>query len=176
MHIELSLAEAKSGEWAIENFYQNEIRYQRLTKNGVDMMLNTPEIVAEYVNFFKQAEGSVLVNGLGIGLCCEYLLKKDTITDLTLIEYEKDAIQLVAPHFNHDKRCSIIHADAFTYEPPKGKIYDYVWHDIWTTYASKNLKEMDILFAKYSKIAKWQGAWNQHRCLELYKRENSAKQ
>lgn len=173
MYIELNLPEARMGAWSIQTFYKKDMRYQKLMNGPIMMMANTPDVVKEYEDFLLRAEGSILINGLGIGMCCQYLLEKASVTDITVIEYEKTLIDLLADNFHCPPRCVIIHENAFTYTPPKNKHYDYVWHDIWTYYMSKNLKDMEILFQKFQGISSWQGAWCYEKCLELLKKESN---
>ena len=173
MYIELNLPEQKLNDWAIESFQQDGRKYQKLTKGGITWMVNTPDIVKDFVDFLTRAEGSILINGLGIGMCCHHLLAKDTVTDLTVIEYEKDIVELIAPHFEVDPRCTIIHGDAYTYEPPSGKIYDYVWHDVWTYVSTRNLEEYERLYNKYRNIAKWQDGWNLQAVRALIEETNN---
>ena len=135
------------------------------------MMANTPEIVEKYIAFLTIAEGNVLINGLGMGMCSQYLLNKKKVSSLTVVEFNKTVIDLVAPNFINYPNHTIIHANAFEFEPLKDIIYDLVWHDIWTLYSAKNLKEMDILFEKYQKIALWQDAWAREDCLQQQEKE-----
>lgn len=168
MYIELNFEERKSGDWSIETFYQDGIKYQKLVHKGVIMMINTPEIVKDFEAFLKIGDGSILINGLGMGMCNVHFLKKETVTDLTVIEYNKELVDFIRPYFADEPRCTIIHADALTYEPPAGKRYDFVWHDIWTTQSASNVKNMDILFDKYKDITGWQSAWREAICREQY--------
>ncbi len=164
MHIELNFKERKEGDWSIESFYENDIKYQKLIHKGIIKMINTPNIVADFEAFLKIAEGSILINGLGMGMCNVHLLKKESVTDLTVIEYDKDLVDFIRPLFNDEPRCTIIHGDALTYESPEGKHYNYVWHDIWTLQCATNVKNIDFLKNKYKEKASWQGAWREEIC------------
>lgn len=166
MHIELNFEERSLGGWSIETFYENDIKYQRLIHKGIIKMINTPNIVVDFEHFLTIADGSILINGLGFGMCLVHLLKKDTVTDITVVEFDKELVEFIRPFFAHEDRCTIIHADALIYEPPIGKRYNYVWHDIWTIQAVKNVKEIDFLMNKYKDIADWQGAWREKLCRE----------
>ena len=166
LHIELNFPESQYGDWSIESYYENGIKYQRLIKNGTIKMFNEPEIVNDFEEFLTRAEGSVLINGLGMGMCNVHLLQKETLKDLTVIEYDKSLLDFISPFFAHEDRCTIIHADAYKWEPPAGKYYDYVWHDVWTIQSPRNLPQMDVLFEKYKNIAGWQNAWRREKCLQ----------
>ncbi|NJL76836.1 MAG: hypothetical protein HC892_19260 [Saprospiraceae bacterium] len=167
MYIPLNLPEKAIDDWKIESFQAEGVKYQQLTCKGIVIMANTPPIVAQYVHFLEIAEGNILINGLGIGMCSQYLLNKASVSSLTVVEFNKTVIELVAPNFAHYPNHRVIHANAFEFEPPKDMVYNLVWHDIWTLYSSKNLQEMDILFEKYSKFALWQGAWARADCIKM---------
>ena len=85
-----------------------------------------------------------------------FFLIKRIVTDITVLEKEIDVINLVAPSFKN-KKVKIIHADAFTWTPPKGKIFDFVWHDIFNFRHEIKRNEIKRLKEKYKGIAKWQG-------------------
>ena len=174
MYIELNLPEQQIGEWSLQSFIMEDgKKYQKLLKGDFLIMDNTPDIVEGYKDFLHRAKGNVLINGFGIGACCQYLLNKPSITKLTIIEVSQQIVDMVAPHFMHDPRCTIIRDDAFKYQPRVSEIFDYIWHDIWFYYKASNLKQMEVLFDKYKDMAKWQGAWKQKECLELQKKEQS---
>ena len=120
-----------------------------------------PDIVKDFEAFLSIAEGSILINGLGMGMCNVHLLQKPTVTDITVVEYDKELVDFIRPLFADEARCTIIHGDALTFEPPQGKRYDYVWHDIWTLQSTKNVAQIDFLREKYADIAGWQGAWRE---------------
>lgn len=163
----------KSNEWVIEEFEVKERelsqiislfktgrgvpagKYKRLKRGSTIVMSNTPDEIRDFSYFTQVANGSILINGLGIGCVLKVLLDKPEVTKITVIEKSEDVINLVAPHFN-DNRLTIINADAFTYKPPKDEKYDFVWHDIWDYICADNLKEMSKLHRKYGRKTKWQ--------------------
>jgi spermidine synthase len=100
--------------------------------------------------------------GYAIEVCC----RKGTVEHITVIEKSPDVIKLSGPHYlkRYPDKLTIIQADAFTWEPPKGMRYDVVWHDIWNNNCSDNLVEMDQLEQKYEYIADWQGCWDREAC------------
>lgn len=172
MHIPLDLVEKATDDWKIESFQVEGVKYQQLTCKGIIMMANTPPIVAQYVHFLEIAAGNILINGLGMGMCSQYLLNKADVSSLTVVEF-RTVIELVSSNFAHYPNHRVVHANAFEFDPPKDIIYDFVWHDIWTLYSSRNLQEMDILFDKYSKIALWQGAWAREDCIKMQIKEKT---
>lgn len=172
----------KSGDWEIAEFTISEERaalinvratgltyippgtYKRLIYDGrVCVMSNTPFEIYTHREFFDNAKGSVLINGLGLGMALGHILKytgERRIEHVTVVELSKDVINLVAPSFYHDKRVEIINADALTWNPPKGERYNAVWHDIWPDINEDNRRDMMRLVRKYGKRADWQGCWS----------------
>ncbi len=173
MYIPLNLEERAIDDWKIESFQIDSIKYQQLTYKGIVIMANTPEIIEKYIAFLAIAEGNVLINGLGMGMCSQHLLNKVNVSSLTVVEFNKTVIELIVPNFAHYPNHRVVHANAFEFQPPKDMIYDFVWHDIWTLYSAKNLKEIDILFEKYQEIALWQGAWAREDCVKVQKKEQT---
>lgn len=124
------------------------------------VMSNTPMEVRTAREAYYNATGSVLINGLGLGMVLEGILSKDDVTKVRVIEHDPDVISLVGPHFRDDPRVMIIHDDAFVYQSPKGERFDYVWHDIWDDISGDNLAAMAKLNRKYGSKADRQGTWS----------------
>jgi hypothetical protein len=182
MNIDMShVPNGTSGKWSITDFEvpPNAIserlsflktgrgvppgKYKGLSRGGTMVMSNTPDEIRDFQHFTRKAHGNILINGLGLGVVITELLSKKDIQSITVIEASDDVIKLVAPSFN-DPRLTIIHADAYTYQPPKNAAYDFVWHDIWDYICADNLPQMSRLHRKYGKRAKWQDSWAKHEC------------
>lgn len=191
MKVDMSfLPDGVSGNWRIETFevpkedFSQIISmlktgrgvaagiYKRLKRDETVVMSNTPDEIRDFSHFTRHANGSVLINGLGLGCVVKVLLDKPEITKITVIEKSRDVINLVLPHFN-DNRLNVIHADAFEYVPPKSERFDAVWHDIWDYICADNLKEMSTLHRKYSRKAEWQDSWAKPQCQRLMRNERS---
>jgi hypothetical protein len=188
MKIEVNVPDGVSGNWSVSSFtvQKEELsqmlsmmkygrgvpagNYKRLMRGGEVIMSNTPDEISDALSFIYRAEGSILINGLGLGVVVKALLEKPEVTDITVIENSEDVMKLVAPHYT-DPRLTIIKGDAFTWEPPKGKVYDAVWHDIWDNICADNLPEMKKLHRKYGRRSKYQASWCRERC-ERYERQN----
>jgi len=197
LKIDIDVPDGISGDWSVDTFeikqngcdaYSYELSqiislvktgrgvpagtYKRLMRNGHCIMSNTPDEINDFKYFIYNATGSVLINGLGIGVVLKALLDKPEITDITVIEKSKDVIKLVAPTYLIDNRVTIINADAFEYKPPKNKKYDAVWHDIWDNICGDNLDEMKTLHRKYGKQANYQESWCRWKCEQTKKYNN----
>ena len=141
--------------------------YKKLTVNGTLMMSNTPAEIDDHRAFIyhaRRSDGHILINGLGLGVCLKAILESETVKSVTVIENSPDVIKLVAPTYLADPRVKIIEADAFTWQPPKGKRYSAVWHDIWPGICSDNIPEMTKLHRRYGKRADWQASWCREFC------------
>ncbi len=183
--IQINVPDGIAGEWEIKSFKVSEEdakicrmramfhggrghvpagNYKYLKKSGETIMSNTPDEIRDFRGFVNEAHGSVLINGLGIGVVLKALLEKSEVTEVIIIEKSKDVIKLVAPTYLKDKRVTIINADAFEYQPPKGKRYNCVWHDIWDNICSDNLCEMKTLHRKYGRKCDYQESWCRYQC------------
>lgn len=185
MQVEIKVPDGQSGDWKVETFVVSEeaarfasLRaaintgrgglpagtYRKLTRNGTIIMSNTPDEINDNRMFVYNAKGHVLINGLGLGVVLEMLLKKDKVEKITIIENSEDVINLVGPTYKDNPKVNIIHADAFEYKPPKGEKYDAVWHDIWDYICGDNVEEMKKLHRKYGRRTKWQASWCRKQC------------
>jgi len=188
IEIFVDVPKGRSGDWRIERYavserdalmfnIRNECRYAsdrnikpgtytRLMCRYTVVMSDTPAEKRDHIEFIKRAKGQILINGLGLGYAIEVCCRKGTVEHITVIEKSPDVIKLSGPHYlkRYPDKLTIIQADAFTWEPPKGMRYDAVWHDIWNNHCSDNLVEMDQLEKKSQGIADWQGSWGRARC------------
>lgn len=189
MYIDMShVKNGKSGNWEIDEFIVPERdfsqvismfktgrsvpagTYKRLTRGNVVVMSNTPDEIRDFMHFVRRATGTVLINGLGLGVVLTQVLAKDYVSKVIVVEKSEDVINLVSGAFN-DARLTIIHSDAFDYKPPKGIRFNAVWHDIWDYICTNNLPQMTKLHRKYGKIADWQDSWAKQLC-ESQKRKD----
>lgn len=178
---ELRVQDGKKGEWSIETFNVEEEdalfsrsrnginavpagTYKRLLRKNTVVMSNTPMEIRTNRAFIRAARGNVLINGLGMGMVLESVLKKPEVESVTVIELSQDLIDLVSPYFANEEKLKIIQASAFDYKPEKGAYFDTVWHDIWDYISEDNLKEMATLHRKYGKRCDWQGSWAKAEC------------
>ncbi len=118
--------------------------------------------------------GHCFVTGLGLAMVQRAMLACSEVSHVTTIERNKDVIKLVGTKLEKDfpGRVTIIEADAMKYKPSKGEQYSVVWHDIWPTLASDNLKEMGVLNRRWTHHATWYGCWGKNIC-QWMKREEA---
>jgi hypothetical protein len=116
--------------------------------------------------------GEILVTGLGLGVVAEAILRVpgSAVEKVTIVEQSADVIRLVQPWLRarHADRLEVVEADAFSWQPPDGRRFTVVWHDIWPDPSMPEI-EADIawLEARYQACCDWQGYWPReyHRAL-----------
>lgn len=190
---EVIVPDGKLGNWAVESFtvtqaqadvynlmhmggkgdhhtivagdYKKLVHYCEERKANQVVMSNTPMEIFTNQKAADMATGRVLINGLGLGMLLHYILQKPDVTEVVVVERDEDVIALVAPSFSRHPKLTIVYGDAFTHQP-MGK-FDFAWHDIWTYINDENLKEMDLLEARYDAVAKEQLCWARDDCLEM---------
>lgn len=188
MHIEVTVPDGVCGNWRVETFEIsareagfanlraaighhleaiNAGHYKRLMRGDKLVMSNTPMEVQTHREFIQRAKGSILINGLGLGMALTAILQKPSVTDVTVVELSPEVITLCGPTFTADPRVTLVQGDAFTYAPPRGKRYDCVWHDIWDDIMRSNLPDMRTLHRKYGRRTRWQACWAREECEEL---------
>lgn len=149
--------------------------YKGIKRGGNIIMSNTPDEIRDCREFFKEAKGRVLINGLGLGIVLDAVLSKvnedDTpaVTEVVVVEKSPDVFNLVSPTFLKDKRVKIELADAYEYKAAGN--FDAVWHDIWDDISPTNLKGMKKLHLKYGRKSEWQGSWCKRECMRLKRSE-----
>lgn len=150
--------------------------YTKLMRGGTLVMSDTPAEVQDLYPLRAYAEGHVLINGLGLGVATEMCMQKEGVEHVTVVEISQAVIRLVGLYLKliYGDKLTIIHADAFEYQPPKGIRYGAVWHDIWDNICADNLPDMHRLHRKYGRRTSWQGSWCRAIC-ELHRdRENNS--
>ena len=115
------------------------------------IMSDSYEEAQKHQEFFEKAKGDILIAGLGLGMCHKPLMEKNEVKSVTIIEINKDVIDLVWNHCDKDERFILIHQDILTWEPPKNKKYDVGWFDI--SFEEINYKEFkQKILDKYESV------------------------
>lgn len=196
----VDVPEGASGEWSIVKFrvskdesdfdrmrsmfggrgrFARPGTYTSIKRGGSTIMSDTHDEISDHRETIRvgsnAGEGIYLINGLGIGMVADNILKNNPNIKVRVIEISPDVIALVAPHYKakYGDRFEAIEADALTYQPAKGERFVGVWHDIWDNICSDNLEQMKILHRKYGRRSEWQGSWCRSEC-EYYNRRYAA--
>lgn len=137
------------------------------------VMSNTPMEVRTNSAFIRLAHGSVLINGLGLGMVLRAVLSKPEVLHVVVYEIDQDVIELVSPGFKKELksgRLSIFKEDCFAYKPERGECYDVAWHDVWDTIDIDNLPQMRALKRKWARRVGRQLCWAEDICLRDLRR------
>ena len=150
---------------AIKGLYQMRVHpgeYTKLIETGKALWM-ADTYWERFSNCYPvvEAHGNVLINGLGLGLVTEAILRKEEVKKLIVNEISEEVIKLVAPYLPKDDRLTINCADAYTWHP-NGMRFNTIWHDIWSGYNEDTYKESKKLHYRYAHWLKrpfYQGSW-----------------
>lgn len=144
--------------------YVPEGQYAKLIVGGVLMMSDTRMEQNSNYDVLRHANGKVLISGLGLGMITVPICEKEEVESVLIIEKSQDVIDLIGPRIAHPK-LTIVCADIFEWQPPKGEKWDTIYHDIWPTISEDNLPEIAKLKHKFARRRNtanhlsWHGAW-----------------
>lgn len=102
-----------------------------LNPPGEAVMEDTPFELQTHLGFVLNAQGKVLVTGLGLGCVIRGLLVNPNVQHITCIENSRDVLRLVRPYMP-EERLTIIEADAVAWTAQNQETFDCAWHDVWT--------------------------------------------
>jgi predicted membrane-bound spermidine synthase len=143
-------------------------KFCRLTVGGILMMSDTLNERRTCSGVVWNANGRVLVAGLGMGWILHPILSKPEVTEVVVIEKSADVIKAVSPSLaKYGDRLKIICADIFEWRPAKGEKFDTIWFDIWPDVSTDDLKEMARLNRAFARNLNrenpkaWRAAWSE---------------
>ena len=155
--------------------------YACLKVDGQIMMSDTTFERATAHEFLTRAHGAILITGLGLGMVLHPLIKNPRVTGITVVENNENVINLVQrtvpPYPRPGCRVRLLHSDAFWWRPSNQR-FNTIWHDIWPTICTANLKEVAKLKRRYGQWLdrddpdRWQGAWVHEKLKELKRVED----
>jgi hypothetical protein len=156
--------------------------YTKLVEGGHTVwMSDTTAERRDHAEVYKMARelgGTALVHGLGLGMITNALLLLDNIESVEVWESSEEVIELcgqpLAERFGD--RLKVVHGDVWEHRPKKGTEWTLVWHDIWPTFTSDNLKPMQRLGARFRTRCAWQGFWGRETCREMARQERNDRQ
>lgn len=114
-------------------YYQNTktIPITYLTIGLETVMVDDPLQWCGMQDLAKHCKGKVLIAGLGLGLVLHGLQSNKDVTEIHVIEWNRDVITLMENHIPRDERINIIQGDFWEYIETAPKDYDTVLLDIW---------------------------------------------
>lgn len=143
----------------------------RLVHNGEVVMSDTKMERLTNQEFLNEAHGKVLIGGLGIGLILLPLLEDDEITEITVVEYSQEVIDMVSPQLPKCDKLRIVQGDVFTYVPEH--LYNTIYMDIWNSINSDvYMNEMVPLMDRYAAYVDYTDDQCYMGCWASYEAEN----
>jgi hypothetical protein len=142
--------------------------YTGLYRNGSLWMSDTPDERRDHIGFVYRlnwCQGqSAIINGLGIGVVLNAILRIPTITHVDVVEIDSDVITLVEPFYqelarSQSKSLTVHHADAYLIRWPPKTRWTAAWHDIWKDICTDNLEGISRLHRRYGRRVDWQDSW-----------------
>ena len=123
-------------------------RYIRLINKCECVMSDTPMEKETNRDFVRNAHGNVLIGGLGIGLIVLAIQDKEDVKQITVVEKNREVIELVGKQLPLNSKVSIVNDDVFEYKPLFK--YNTIYMDIWN-YINEDVynKQMKPLINRY---------------------------
>ena len=116
-------------------YFDEEYKYIALSSNDDIWMLITPHEINTMKDAVNKAYGNVITFGLGLGYFAYMCSIKDNVKSVTIIEKDKNIIELfnkhILPQFKCKDKITIIESDAIEYLKRKSFDYDYAFVDLW---------------------------------------------
>lgn len=139
-------------------------KYTYLMEADDAIMSDTPTEIFTNVEFVSHAHGDVLIAGLGLGVMLKMLQEMPEVHSVTVIEKNREVIDLVADQLKLPENFKIIEADIFHYTPEKK--FDVIYFDIWSDLSADQFSEMEILEGRFKPFLNegpenWIGSWRQ---------------
>ena len=123
-------------------------RYIRLIQGSECVMSDTPMEKRTNREFVANAHGNVLIGGLGIGLILLAIQDKEDVEQITVVEKNKEVIELVGSQLPLNSKVHIVNDDVFEYKPLSK--YNTIYMDIWN-YINEDVynEQMKPLISRY---------------------------
>lgn len=132
------------------NNYVPPGKYVKMGIRGTLFMSDTPMERKTQDYFRRQAHGRCLIAGLGLGMVALAVAVKREVTEVHVVEINKNVIDYVGPHLQrwlqreHPETPLILHhGDIHTFDIALK--FNAIWFDIWATANHDNLPEMSQL-------------------------------
>ena len=106
---------------------ENNHEWMAIKPNEIETMRSAIELV----------EGQVVTLGLGMGYFPYMILLKDNVSNITIVEHDKEVIrlfeQVILLKFEYKEKIKIISADAFEFAENElpSMVFNYAFVDLW---------------------------------------------
>ncbi|PLS18831.1 hypothetical protein CVD28_00065 [Bacillus sp. M6-12] len=125
------------------------------------------------MDLYENANGHVLIGGLGLGMILLAIQDKPEVTKITVVEKYQEVMDLVASQLPLNDKVEIIQCDVFDFKPEKGAKYDTVYMDIWNTVCGDFWGEHKTLTKKFCRRVNkenensWSSSWRRKDYMRL---------
>ena len=154
------LKDGKAGDFELTHFEigKNDLyailhgipcgKFIKLTHRGEVVMSDTAMEKRTNRDFVVKAHGNVLIGGLGIGLILLAIQDKEDVKQITVVEKNKEVIELVGNQLPLNSKVNIVNDDVFEYKPLFK--YNTIYMDIWN-YINEDVynEQMKPLISRY---------------------------
>lgn len=154
---------------------------QLLNKRGWVMMADTEMERTTNRYFFMQANGHVLIGGLGLGMILLAAQAKEEVASITVVEIHQEIIDLVVPQLPLNGKVTVVCGDILEWYPPKGVQYDTIYFDIWPSVCDDNYEDMKKLHRRFARRLNrknpncWMSSWRHSEIKEsVYRSRRNA--
>jgi len=109
--------------------YINSRPLYKLLRNGTELLMSdSPQEMFLQYEAYKGAKGKVLVGGLGLGLYASMIALKPEVTEVAVVEIDKDVIKLCNPK---NKKIKVINEDILKFIKETKEKFDYIYIDTY---------------------------------------------
>jgi len=91
------------------------------------LMSDSPQEMFLQYDAYMNAKGRVLVGGLGLGLFAAMAAKKESVTEVVVIEIDEDVMKLCQPK---DRKIKVVQGDIWDFIRNTSEKFDYAYIDI----------------------------------------------
>lgn len=113
-----------------------------MSDTGMELDTNLPIV--------EQANHNVLIGGLGLGIIALAIERKPEVDSITIVEKEKEIIDLITKYVKFSDKVKIVHGDIFEFKPTQK--YNTIYFDIWNDICGDNYADMKSLKRKFRKF------------------------
>ena len=116
-------------------YFDTKYSFQSITHDKITWMSIIPNEIETMKEDISKVSGKVLVYGLGLGYFAYMISLKDDVSNITIVEKDKNIIKLfkeiILPQFKNSNKIKIVEDDAFHFEKTNKETYDFAYVDLW---------------------------------------------
>ena len=118
-------------------FFSEKFTFPTVFENGREWMAIKPNEIETMRLAIENAQGRVLVYGLGMGYFAYMVSRKNDVDSVCIVERDQSVIDLfekyILSQFSNKDKISLVKCDAFEYaeNEMKNRNFDYVFTDLW---------------------------------------------